>query len=164
MDTTVRLHSCEHGFGCPTLKESHTVFITPILSRSATGEAVLEMGAGGGAGDLVQSHELQLDGMQDILDLTKVCAENIVDKEARKNTLGFVLDTILSQKKSLPLAALDMDVNENSIPLVELVRRLSSLVKRNGEATLDDPCVHKTSRQEKTSKSGKDLPTTIVCT
>lgn len=37
------------------------VYIIPIISRSATGKVIPEHGAGGGAGDLIQSHDLELE-------------------------------------------------------------------------------------------------------
>ena len=45
---------------CPGVNKN-TVFIQPILARGANGVELLEVGAGGGEGDLVQQAELELD-------------------------------------------------------------------------------------------------------
>ena len=122
------------------------------------------MGAGGGAGDLIQAQELELDSMQDILDLAKICTEKIGEKALRTRTVKYIFDTILSQKKSILLGALNLDVNESSIPLTELVQQLSSLVERESKANVDDPGAHKPSVRKITSGSGMNLPTSIVST
>ena len=60
IDPTVRIHSCEKGMRCPALTKK-TVFIQPILARGTNGVDLLEMGAGGGQGDLAQILELEID-------------------------------------------------------------------------------------------------------
>lgn len=58
LDQSVRLHSCEKGTICSGLS-ARTVWIKPIITR-VRGTDVLELGAGGGAGDLKQYPELDL--------------------------------------------------------------------------------------------------------
>ena len=60
LDPTVRIHSCEKGMRCPALTRN-TVFIQPILARGTNGVELLELGAGGGQGDLAQKVELEIE-------------------------------------------------------------------------------------------------------
>lgn len=58
----VRLHSCERGTQCEVFKNPDVVRITPIITRHE-GKDVAEIGAGGGQGDLDQTHELDLNAI-----------------------------------------------------------------------------------------------------
>ncbi|KAI9744485.1 MAG: hypothetical protein M1818_002014 [Claussenomyces sp. TS43310] len=58
-DQGVRLHSCEKGIRCAGIG-SETVWIRPIITRTASGREVNETGIGGGGGDLTERPELQL--------------------------------------------------------------------------------------------------------
>jgi DNA cross-link repair 1C protein len=60
LDSTVKLHSCEKGTKCHQLDDS-TVWIRPIIARTASGQEICEMGVGGGGGDLTQNPELELE-------------------------------------------------------------------------------------------------------
>ncbi len=60
LDRHVRLHSCEKGARCKHLN-AETVWIRPIITRTASGEEIAEMGVGGGGGDLNQRAELVLE-------------------------------------------------------------------------------------------------------
>jgi hypothetical protein len=58
-DPNVRIHSCEKGLHCDKLNEK-TVWIRPIVTRTAKGE-MAEVGVGGGGGDLTRRLEIELD-------------------------------------------------------------------------------------------------------
>lgn len=60
LDPSVRIHSCEKNTGCSGL-DDNTVCIRPIISRISSGKELNEIGVGGGAGDLTQRPELELD-------------------------------------------------------------------------------------------------------
>ncbi|CRG90326.1 Protein artemis [Talaromyces islandicus] len=60
LDENVRIHSCEPGVFCSSIKSGKSVFITPVVTRDMVGADVPEIGAGGGKGDLYRSHELEL--------------------------------------------------------------------------------------------------------
>ncbi|KAL6713853.1 hypothetical protein ACLMJK_008347 [Lecanora helva] len=161
VDPAVRLHSCERELGCPVLNRSDTIFITPILSRSAEGDVMLEMGAGGGGGDLVQFHGLELNSMRDILDLTKFCSEKIEDDEVRARTLSFILDTVVSRKRTLSLDTLNMDVSKETFPLTELVYHLSDLVANDDNELDKNLPNHDYSKREGCSTGALGLPNKI---
>lgn len=57
-DETVRLHSCEKGNYCATVKNSPVVWIRPIITRLPDGRPVAEAGVGGGGEDLEREAEL----------------------------------------------------------------------------------------------------------
>ncbi|KAF2839351.1 hypothetical protein M501DRAFT_1016430 [Patellaria atrata CBS 101060] len=60
-NTSVRLHSCEHGNPCPVFTDGKpVVWIRPIVTRTRNGEDIPELGAGGGKGDLDEFHELEV--------------------------------------------------------------------------------------------------------
>lgn len=61
-DPNARIHSCEKGSGCPTMQKAATenvVWITPIVAHQNEGDMV-EVGIGGGAGDLDESDQVIL--------------------------------------------------------------------------------------------------------
>lgn len=60
LDPAVRIHSCEKYMRCPALTRN-TVYIQPILARGTNGVELLELGVGGGQGDLTQKVELEID-------------------------------------------------------------------------------------------------------
>lgn len=62
-DPNVRLHSCEKGSGCPTMQKTATrnvVWITPIVAHLRHNDDMVEVGIGGGAGDLEDADQLVL--------------------------------------------------------------------------------------------------------
>ena len=120
-----------------------------------------EIGAGGGAGDLIQCDQLELDNTQDTLALTKVCSEKISDKELRMKTLAFISDTVLVQKKWIFLGALQVDLKQISMPLTELAQRLAEVVEQGGDLT--QPAWSRTNPESDGAvDSGAELPRTIV--
>ena len=62
-DSTVRLHSCEKGSGCPTMNDlptSDVVWITPVVAHLPNHNDMVEIGIGGGADDLEERDEMLL--------------------------------------------------------------------------------------------------------
>ena len=59
LDETVRIHSCEKGNYCNTVKNSPVVWIQPLVARLSTGEELSEIGVGGGGDDLEREAELE---------------------------------------------------------------------------------------------------------
>lgn len=59
----VRIHSCEKGSGCPIMQKTATanvVWITPIVAHLRNEDDMVEVGIGGGAGDLEESDQVIL--------------------------------------------------------------------------------------------------------
>ncbi len=65
-DDTVRLHSCEKGNYCATVKNGPVVWISPIITRLPNGQNVAEMGVGGGGDDLKREAELDYLSPEDV--------------------------------------------------------------------------------------------------
>lgn len=58
LDKTVRLHSCEKGNYCSTVRNSPVIWIQPVVARLPSGQCIDELGVGGGGGDLERDVEL----------------------------------------------------------------------------------------------------------
>ncbi|KAG9522317.1 hypothetical protein KCV07_g3096, partial [Aureobasidium melanogenum] len=70
-----RIHSCERGTRCEVfqnLHAAHVVWITPIIARHK-GYEIAEIGAGGGHGDLNQTHSLELYDLGSVQQLLAIC-------------------------------------------------------------------------------------------
>lgn len=59
-DRNVRIHSCDKGMRCSSMNKN-TVWIRPIITRTTNGSEIGEIGVAGGADDLIQKPELELD-------------------------------------------------------------------------------------------------------
>ena len=70
-DESVRLHSCEKGNYCDTVKSSRVVWIRPIITRLPDGQAVAEAGVGGGGDDLEREAELDYLSPDDVASLVE---------------------------------------------------------------------------------------------
>jgi DNA cross-link repair 1C protein len=60
LEQNVRLHSCDKSSNCAGIDDK-IVWIRPIIYRSRSGQEINEIGIGGGAGDLTQRPEIELD-------------------------------------------------------------------------------------------------------
>ena len=119
-DQDVRLHSCEAGTDCKALKSPNVVWITPIITHSADGSDVLEIGAGGGGGDLNQ-HELELDE-QETRELLQLCVETVKETSMGKETEKMVSNALLSPAQKVLLDSLSSAFSDHELPLKELAR------------------------------------------
>lgn len=143
------------------LGKSDVVYITPVISRSHTGDIVPELGAGGGGDDLLQSHELKLDN-EVMESLTKLISEKVSDRELRIRILGLISQARLSERSSIGLDVLNVD--EGPIRLDDFVKRIVNLVQQGHDFVL-----HKTDdssasiRLSNIPVAGTELPRTIVC-
>ena len=145
-DESSRIHSCETGASCSAAGGAKTVYITPIVNRTSSGTEVPEVGAGGGIGDLYQTHELELPDEAALDELEKLCLQYVHDTEARSHIRDALLRAFQSRRKSLLLDTYGLQ-KEEEISLKSLVTALS-----HGPSEVSD----------KTSKP--DLPNTIVST
>ncbi|KAJ9221110.1 hypothetical protein DTO169C6_6496 [Paecilomyces variotii] len=122
-DESCRIHSCEPGMFCPVIASGRAVYITPIVTRSDNVE-VPEVGAGGGGGDLYQSHELELPDESSVEQLEKLCLQHIHDPNILTRTKGALIEAFRSKKKTLSLDKYGLK-DENDISLQRLVDVLS---------------------------------------
>ena len=144
------------------------VYITPIISRSATGQVIPEVGAGGGARDLDQSHDLRLDNLkaEEVERLIQLCTDKIVHSEARLRTVGIISEAFISKKEAVSLDALKSEIGEKTMPLDAIVQLLAGLADQEDDTILSKPelrmSTRRNARRIRTSH-GELLPRNIVC-
>ena len=148
-DETCRLHSCESDLPCPGVTSGGAVYIEPIVSRLQDGSQLPEVGIGGGAGDLYQTHELELPDQTALEELEKLCYERIHDNRVLSETRDVLLEAYNS-KKTLSLDSYGMKY-EQDIPLEKLVAILS-----HGHSSKPSPA-------DMPNKTSHALPNKIVC-
>jgi hypothetical protein len=129
-DKSARVHSCEPIELCTTISSGQSVYITPIVTRTQDGSEVAELGAGGGLGDLYQTHELELPDEVSIQQLLDLCAEQISDPESRETVVRALTEAYSSKRKSLLLDDYGIK-EEDDISLQRLIQLLSRGPKRS---------------------------------
>lgn len=126
-DDSVRVHSCELGTNCSTLeKSSKVVWVTPLITRSKEGSTP-ELGAGGGGGDLIQSHELDLGDPNAGPQLIELCGKQIQDEKTLRLTVHLVEELVYSRERMMYLSRLNELLTEDAIPLEKLAYLLSEV-------------------------------------
>ena len=124
-DSSVRLHSCEHGTGCPASSSSRTVYIIPITSRDENGEILPEMGAGGGGGDLLQNHGyLELDDRSSSDTLIELCTKKVEDITNRSKIRDTLKKALRARDQVLSLDNVALWDLEGDIKMDKLVESL----------------------------------------
>ncbi|KAI2093571.1 hypothetical protein LOZ36_000113 [Ophidiomyces ophidiicola] len=127
---SARIHSCEPGVVCSTISTSPSVFITPIVTRNDEGSDIMEIGAGGGMGDLMQNHNLQLPDDAAVGRFITLCSEQIQDDVTRNEIISAVSKAYVSESKSLSLDSYGIK-EEDEITLTKLVSILSHGPKKS---------------------------------
>ena len=134
-DSDTRLHSCEPGAACHTeLKRKNVVWITPIISRMKDGTELLELGAGGGLGDLYQMPELEVSDAPTLEAFQILCKDVLKDEEDFERVNQSIQAILSSGSSKIPLDGLGLDA-EAEISLkefVQLVSRKENLAKAGG--------------------------------
>ncbi|KAL6711108.1 hypothetical protein ACN47E_006983 [Coniothyrium glycines] len=101
----VRIHSCERGAGCPTVDNdagANLVHIVPIITRTR-GVDIVELGAGGGKGDLDQKEEIETESTADVSRLMELCAASITDEKLLEKVLALLQKTLTRGDSTLQL-------------------------------------------------------------
>ncbi|TLD28821.1 hypothetical protein PspLS_03744 [Pyricularia sp. CBS 133598] len=136
-DVNVRLHSCEKGNYCKTVRDAGAagtiVHIEPIITRLAGGEEVADMGIGGGGDDLERDAELDSFAFQDIGGLLRIVSENrAIDDSVKTKIEDFLINAIGTRRNvSLDMAMnLFDDSNE-----ADLNKAVESLARKNSTLT-----------------------------
>lgn len=122
-DESARIHSCEPGVFCSTMKCKRSVFITPVVTRTRDGSEVPELGAGGGKGDLYQSHELELPDETTIQKLELFCLEQIQDPQLLSRAKTVLKDAYAS-RRALQLNEYG-SISESDISLKDFISMIS---------------------------------------
>jgi hypothetical protein len=129
----VRLHSCEPGMGCPVMDKNATaVRIIPIINRVG-GTDILELGAGGGKGDLDQADELETGDAEAIGKLMQLCSTEIEDKELLSHILALLGKALEEGKDRMALGVDIMGQSQHldeKLPLEELISVLTSTLSK----------------------------------
>lgn len=143
---------------CPVIASGRAVYITPIVTRSDDVE-VPEVGAGGGGGDLYQSHELELPDESSVEQLEKLCLQHIHDPNILTRTKGALIEAFRSKKKTLSLDKYGLK-DENDISLQRLVDVLSR--GQSLDTTGSTQYEHKERAAGGHTESKRQLPRKIV--
>lgn len=123
-DSSTRLHSCDPGMAChQTLKKKNVIWITPIISRLSDGTELLELGAGGGGGDLYQAPELEVTDEFTLHNLELFC-KDLANGETAFKTIREALKGAResgSSKISLEGLGLESDIEVSLNDLAKLM-------------------------------------------
>ncbi|MCJ1439325.1 hypothetical protein MMC27_008717 [Xylographa pallens] len=144
-------NSCERGLECKHLISSPAVFITPIISRTIKGDVLSELGAGGGGGDLVQSHEIDLQDPMAAIELMKLCSESITDTDARVKTMRLITEAMTSGSISLLWENLDSNTDLVDMPLEQFTLLLRKIAETRDWSQIQQSNAVTTSKHEETS-------------
>ncbi|KAH6617994.1 beta-lactamase-like protein [Chaetomium sp. MPI-SDFR-AT-0129] len=127
-DESVRLHSCEKGAYCTTIKNSPVVWIRPIITHLPDGHDVAEVGVGGGADDLEREAELDHLSPDDVTSLMNALGNIDGISDDMRESLGQFLHSVIANGRNIPL---DMERNafgENN--KADLASGLRSIVEK----------------------------------
>lgn len=147
LDEAVRLHSCEKGNYCQTVRTRPVVWIRPIIARLPDGQDVAEVGIGGGGEDLEREAELDYISPSDAETLISayvscrpflpapanparsLCDANDAaeDEDLRSRTRQFLLSVVANGRK----VPLDLELSafgENNES--ELAKGLQAIMKK----------------------------------
>lgn len=144
---------------CSTVASGKAVYIIPIVTRTEDGSEVPETGAGGGSGDLYQTHELELPDESAVEQLEKLCLEQIHDREKLLQTREALFSAFKSKKRALSLN--EYGLNEDSdISLRKLVTILSDGQSRKNIE--DSSFTRRVTSADRQDKDQCQLPNVIV--
>ncbi|KAK4219877.1 beta-lactamase-like protein [Rhypophila decipiens] len=127
LDHHVRLHSCEKGNYCETVKNSQVVWIQPIVARLPDGQAMAEMGVGGGADDFQRDAELDYLSPEDIQSLLEIlCDSDDLSDELKEAIRCQMIESVASGRKM----TLDLDMSKfgdnNEVALQQALQAIAN--------------------------------------
>ncbi|EFR04431.1 hypothetical protein MGYG_07438 [Nannizzia gypsea CBS 118893] len=136
-DPSVRVHSCEPGVMCSQISSGKSVYITPIVTRTKDGYEIPEIGAGGGKGDLEQSHELELPDDTTFQRLLDLCKEQIKEPGTRELVTSTLSKAYYSTGAGISLDEYGLK-DEEEITLAKLVAIIGEGAKQKEKESLPD--------------------------
>ena len=104
------------------------VWITPIITHCDGGSDVLEIGAGGGGGDLTQ-HELELDDEATAKEFLRLLLDTMKDTSTREETERIFSKASLSPVQKISLDNLSSAFSDQDLPLKDLARILTDATR-----------------------------------
>ncbi|THZ50528.1 hypothetical protein D6C90_02510 [Aureobasidium pullulans] len=108
----VRIHSCERGTRCEVFQNPRVIWITPIIVRHK-GHEIAEIGAGGGQGDLNQTHSLELYDQGTVQQLLMICRRVLqAQPDLRDQMTQWFSSLMKSGKESIDL---DLEILRDEI-------------------------------------------------
>ncbi|KAH8700541.1 putative DNA repair protein [Talaromyces proteolyticus] len=123
-DEIVRIHSCEPGAFCSSIKSGKSIFIIPVITRDRCGAAIPEAGAGGGKGDLYQIHELELPDEMALQKLEELLTAQIGNEQVISQTRETLRSAFESGKRSLSLDEFGL-TEDADVTLKDLISMIS---------------------------------------
>ncbi|GBF62376.1 hypothetical protein TMEN_4916 [Trichophyton mentagrophytes] len=136
-DPFARVHSCEPGVMCSRITSGKSVDITPIVTRTKDGYEIPEVGAGGGKGDLEQSHELELPDDATFRRFIDLCKEQIKEPDTRDLVVSTLSRAYESTRAAISLGEYGLKDDEE-ITLAKLVTTIGQGLKQKGKESLPD--------------------------
>ena len=134
-DPNNRLHSCEPGSPCHMgLKKKNVVWITPIISRLQDGTELLEIGAGGGGGDLYQTAELDIQDLATLEALQSFANETFQDKTIVARLQDALARTSQAGEMRVSLDTLGLGLDEE-VSIKRFIQLMSSTSQPRGRQT-----------------------------
>ncbi|KAI9705946.1 MAG: Protein artemis [Candelina mexicana] len=160
-----RLHSCERGTVCSALEDTDVVTITPIISRLSTGAELPELGAGGGGGDLNETHELELDDAGEVGMLLKLCVDKVSDPTSVAKIITLISTAMVSDRQRLPLGGLALAADGDNLTLSDFAKLLMITAEGKESQGQEKRVKPGSNRSHKRTSSGAlsdELPRTIT--
>ncbi|KAK4249413.1 beta-lactamase-like protein [Corynascus novoguineensis] len=129
-DERVRLHSCEKGSYCSTVKNSPVVWIRPIITRLPDGQVLAEIGVGGGGDDLEREAELDYLSPDDVDALLETLGDLDSISNGIREQLGQCLLGAIASGRKVPLELHRTAFREtNETDLINGLQGLASKLK-----------------------------------
>ncbi|KAK2736858.1 hypothetical protein FQN57_000538 [Myotisia sp. PD_48] len=132
---SARVHSCEPGVMCSKMLTNKSVNITPIVSRTKNGDEIPELGAGGGKGDLEQTHELELPDEATLQKFLALCKNQIQDTETKEKIASALSEAYQSSNSTISLDEYGFK-EEEEITLEKLVDMLTQGLQKQEQQIL----------------------------
>ena len=159
-DARTRLHTCERGIACDTLKSEEVVYITPVVARTSDGIEVLEQGATIGTGDLDPAHELDMSDPEIITTLLQLGSE-LLDEHSLSKLASLIADVTSSGRNVISIPSADFpEIPESLSP-----KQILEVIIGAGKRRQDDAKAQNLDEQRGlTEGAGKlKLPRKLVC-
>ncbi|KAL1875780.1 hypothetical protein Daus18300_002971 [Diaporthe australafricana] len=132
-DPDVRLRSCEKGSGCPMMKKTppgKVVWITPIVAHLRNKNDMVEVGIGGGAGDLEEADQVVLatEDLRQWLERVKMDQDS---PKGTKSLLQNFLTSAISAQHPVVLNLVKEDQSDEENDLQTVYRSLVAVAEEN---------------------------------
>ncbi|KAH7028158.1 uncharacterized protein B0I36DRAFT_147475 [Microdochium trichocladiopsis] len=108
LDEHVRIHSCEKGTHCDVMQNQPVVWIKPIVAHLKGGRDLVEIGVGGGGGDLNKEAELPTLTTDDMAYFIELAANELEVPKALREDFETILHKASGSLRSL---AVNMDIS-----------------------------------------------------